>query len=285
MRVLLTNDDGISSAGLCALVRAFCHSHQVLVAAPATNKSGVSSQINPKSFLCVKKASIEGAKEAFAVEGSPVDCVLFGMSHFDSIDVVVSGINNGANLGTDVIYSGTCGAARQAAFLGVPGIALSVDFDLAEPSGYISCSEESVYFDKLAHFALKNLEQLIALCAKPVLCKRVLSPTQEADGEKYYEFFVNVNAPAAEKYKGARLTYPCVRRYFQDTEREQKGDDAVFSNKGKLVVLSLARAQECASDFEACKSGFVAVSQIYSEPSFPPLDEGVAKEALLDVSF
>ena len=283
MRVLITNDDGITSAGLLALVKAFCVEHEVFVAAPSTNKSGVSSQINPKGFLCVHRRQLAGCAEAFAVEGSPVDCVLFGMSYFGDIDVVVSGINDGANLGTDVIYSGTCGAARQASFLGVPGIALSVDFDLLETEGYVSCKEGGVFFDTLADFALRNVRKLASLCGRPILCKRALSSSQGTGGEKYFEFFVNVNAPAAEKYKGAVLSYPCVRRYFQQTTCEQKGEEMVFNNTGKLVVRSSSTGQEGKSDFEVCKSGFVAISQIYSEPSCPPLDEDIAKEALFNV--
>ena len=283
MRVLLTNDDGITSAGLLALLKAFCVEHDVFVAAPSTNKSGVSSQINPKGFLCVHKAQLEGCTQAFAVEGSPVDCVLFGMSYFGDIDVVISGINDGANLGTDVIYSGTCGAARQASFLGVPGIALSVDFDLVETEGYISCKEGGVFFDTLADFAVRNVRMLASLCGKKITCKRALSKDQGTGGEKYFEFFVNVNAPAAEKYKGATLSYPCVRRYFQQTEREQKDEEMVFNNTGKLIVRSLSSGQEGKSDFEVCKSGFVAISQIYSEPSCPPLDGDMAKEVVFDV--
>ena len=283
MRILLTNDDGITSAGLLALVNAFSAEHEVFVAAPSSNKSGVSSQINPKSFLCVHRRQLAGCAQAFAVEGSPVDCVLFGVDYFGDIDVVVSGINDGANLGTDVIYSGTCGAARQASFLGVPGIALSVDFDLQDDSSYVSCKEGGVFFDTLADFAVRNVRKLSSLCGKSVLCKRTLSKDQGTGGEKYFAFFVNVNAPAAEKYKGATLSYPCVRRYFQQTTCEQKGEEMVFNNTGKLVVRSLPSGQEGKSDFEVCKSGFVAISQIYSEPFCPPLDEDMAKEVMFDV--
>lgn len=139
-RVLVTNDDGIDAPGLQAIVKALAAREdvgEVLVCAPVEEQSGKSQAITLARYLSVHpRANVEGATDAYAVDGTPADCVmlalhspLFGGSSTAaaSFDLVVSGINRGDNCGLHIIYSGTVGAAREAACKGVPAIALSLD--------------------------------------------------------------------------------------------------------------------------------------------------------------
>jgi len=128
-KVLVTNDDGIDAPGLRALVRAFSGSIEVVVVAPAINRSGSTSFASILSGpVTVETVAVQGAKTAYAVTGYPADCVLIavtGLMKDDPPDLVVSGINSGANVADTWAYSGTLGAARIAALHGIPAIAVS----------------------------------------------------------------------------------------------------------------------------------------------------------------
>ena len=127
MTILLTNDDGIQAKGINVIAeRLIKDGHEVYVVAPDSNRSAVSHHITIWNVNTLKNQG----ENRWSCSGYPSDCVCVGLESnlFDfKFDVVVSGINQGANMGTDIIYSGTCGAARQAVLNGVPGIALSVD--------------------------------------------------------------------------------------------------------------------------------------------------------------
>lgn len=130
MHLLLVNDDGISSRLLHVLCRAAAaRGHHVTVSAPATQQSAKSHSFTVSAPLMVRRAQMEGADAAWAVEGSPVDsCRLGVMALADApIDVVVSGINDGYNAGLATFVSGTVGAAREAAFQGLKALALSME--------------------------------------------------------------------------------------------------------------------------------------------------------------
>ena len=128
-RVLITNDDGITAPGLAALVRAFSAMTEVVVVAPAGNRSGSTSYASILSGrVDVDTVAVNGARAAYAVHGYPADCVLIalkGLMMDEPPDLVISGINAGANTGDAWAYSGTLGAARIAALHGVPAIAVS----------------------------------------------------------------------------------------------------------------------------------------------------------------
>ena len=124
-RILVTNDDGIQSAGLAALKDALAPLGEVTVVAPLTETSAISHALTLHNPLRLEPAG-EGA---FAVGGTPADCVTLGI--FSVLrqlpDLIVSGINRGLNVGDDVTYSGTVAAALEGALLGVPSIAVSVE--------------------------------------------------------------------------------------------------------------------------------------------------------------
>lgn len=129
MRILLTNDDGIHAPGLRCAARALIErGHAVTVVAPMTEQSAVGHAVTLRSPLRAKRIA-ENGFTGFAVEGTPVDCVKLALAHLlpAAPDCVVSGINNGANVGVDILYSGTVSAATEGALTGIPSFAVSMD--------------------------------------------------------------------------------------------------------------------------------------------------------------
>ena len=128
-RVLITNDDGIDAPGLSALVQAFSPTADIVVVAPTDNRSGSTSYASILSRQVeVETRHVAGAGTAYAVDGYPADCVLIALTGLmvdDPPDLVISGINTGANVGDAWAYSGTLGAARISALHGIPAIAVS----------------------------------------------------------------------------------------------------------------------------------------------------------------
>jgi 5'-nucleotidase len=126
--ILITNDDGIYAGGIMALVRTLKPDYEVHVVAPEAEMSAVGHAITLSSPLRVHKVEKEGAFFGYAVVGTPADCVKIAIQELlpRVPDVVLSGINLGANLGVNVLYSGTVSAATEGAFLGVPSAAISL---------------------------------------------------------------------------------------------------------------------------------------------------------------
>ena len=129
MRILLVNDDGIDAVGIRSLAGALSKTHTVWIAAPDRQRSAASMGMTLDQPLRAVKREVEGAAIAYAVDGTPVDCTRLGLGNLvpEKPDLVISGINHGPNLGSDTLYSGTCGGAQQAAVLGVQAIAMSLD--------------------------------------------------------------------------------------------------------------------------------------------------------------
>lgn len=126
MKILLTNDDGIEAAGLHAIYDAIKDLGDVHVVAPLRVQSATSHAITLHRAMAVTPYACEKFK-GFAVDGRPADCVKLALAELiGPVDLVISGINHGANVGINVHYSGTVGAAREAAFQGTPAIALSL---------------------------------------------------------------------------------------------------------------------------------------------------------------
>ncbi|BEU87770.1 5'/3'-nucleotidase SurE [Selenomonas sp. TAMA-11512] len=132
MRVLLTNDDGIEADGIEALVAALASSHKIVVAAPTREMSGMSHAITVGKPLSVTHcAYLEEAYgvETYCIDGTPADCVMLYLEAIADTkpDLVISGINHGSNLGTDVLYSGTVNAAMEGYLHDIPAIAVSLE--------------------------------------------------------------------------------------------------------------------------------------------------------------
>ena len=143
MKILLTNDDGYDAPNIKNLFKALSKDHEVWIVAPANNCSGMSAAI---SFL--KETKIKKIDDyTYAVDGTPADCTYFGLLSVLGFepDMVVAGINHGANLGNDVLYSGTVGAAVGGRSLKFPPVAISVaSYDAIDPNYFANKSAEII---------------------------------------------------------------------------------------------------------------------------------------------
>ncbi|HEV8110205.1 MAG TPA: 5'/3'-nucleotidase SurE [Burkholderiales bacterium] len=142
MRILITNDDGVYSPGIAALAQVASRFGEVRIVAPDVEMSSTSASITSSRPLSYKRTQLPTpGLEAYRVNGTPGDCVMLGTTLWEKVDVVLSGINIGLNLGNAIWHSGTLAGAKQAALLGLRGIALSApatdreqpDFELLKP--------------------------------------------------------------------------------------------------------------------------------------------------------
>ena len=152
MTILLTNDDGIHAPGLWALYRALKSDHNLVVVAPERERSAVGHGITLHKPLRAYKVTVNGGDEGWAVTGTPADCVKLSMVELlgRRPDLVISGINPGANVGVNLNYSGTVAAAKEAALYGVPALAVSVQ------------SPENPFYDDAARFVAQLVPTLRA---------------------------------------------------------------------------------------------------------------------------
>jgi 5'-nucleotidase len=139
VRILISNDDGIYSPGIAALARVSSRFGDIRIVAPDVEMSSAGHAITSSRPLTYKRTPI-GSFEAYRVNGTPADCVALGAYHWQKVDIVLSGINLGANLGNAMWHSGTVAAAKQGVLMGLRGIALSApaaddepNFELIEP--------------------------------------------------------------------------------------------------------------------------------------------------------
>jgi len=232
MRILLANDDGVGSGGISVLADTLRRSHEVWIVAPETEKSGSSHAVTLHDAIRVRRIG----ERTFSCRGTPADCVLVALLGLVpvGIDLVVSGINHGPNLGTDIVYSGTAAAARQAAFMGRPAVALSVD-----------SYEPPFHFEGPARFVLRNLETLRSLW----------SP----------DHFVNVNFPntAADADPECRITFPSRRIYRDQLVSFPAPNSDLFCFLGGLAPDT---HPEEGSDCDAVAKGLISVSPILLHP-------------------
>lgn len=194
MRILLTNDDGYFSKGILLLKKELEKYGEVIISAPNNVQSGKSCSITITKPLEI--AEIE--KNIYSVSGTPVDCVIFGLSQLGKFDLVVSGCNNSPNMGVDTIYSGTLGACRQALIAGVPTISFS-------------CHDEKCF---------SHIEKYTKQVMDFILKNNLLSE----------DYFINVNYPRGNvKYKGMKIT----KLYFQKVKYSTKDfiDDLFVSDR------------------------------------------------------
>lgn len=129
MRILVANDDGIYSPGIAALARAATKFGEVRVVAPDVEQSSASFAITSSRPVRYRRTEIFDDIEAYRVNGTPADCVALGAYHWDHVDLVLSGVNLGPNLGNATWHSGTLAAAKQGVLLGLRGIAFSAPAD------------------------------------------------------------------------------------------------------------------------------------------------------------
>jgi 5'-nucleotidase len=180
MRILITNDDGVYSPGIAALAQVAAAFGEVRVVAPDVEMSSASSSITSSRPVTYKHTPLNGI-DAYRVNGTPADCVTLGVSLWEKVDLVLSGVNIGTNLGNAIWHSGTLAGARQATLLGLRGIALSAP----------ATDREAPSFELLKPWAATVLKQLLEA---PELT------------------LVNVNFPDKAP-RGTRWTCQSVRHY------------------------------------------------------------------------
>ncbi len=183
MRILITNDDGVYSPGIAALAQVAARFGDVRVVAPDVEMSSASHAITASRPVTYKRTRVPGLEqvEAYRVNGTPGDCVMLGTTLWDNVELVLSGINIGTNLGNAIWHSGTLAGAKQAALLGLRGIALSAP----------ATDREEPQFEALKPWAATVLQ---ALLEARELC------------------LVNVNFPAKSP-RGTLWTRQSMRHY------------------------------------------------------------------------
>jgi 5'-nucleotidase len=224
MRILVTNDDGIYSPGLLALAKAASQFGDVRVVAPDVEQSSMGHAITASRPLSFKKTTL-GDFQAHRVNGTPADCVALGAYNWERVDVVLSGINLGPNLGNSVWHSGTLAAAKQAALLGLRGVALSTPAGRTEPA-----------FDVLAPYVHRVLE-----------CLLLQAPWLK---------LVNVNFP--RQPKGLMWTRQSVRQYDGEVV---PGEDPMGRKHFWLTVRPIEETEE-GTDRWAAKEGWVSLTPL-----------------------
>ncbi|MDR2110885.1 MAG: 5'/3'-nucleotidase SurE [Spirochaetaceae bacterium] len=232
MNILLTNDDGINCEGLIKFAEALRRGRsRILVVVPDSNRSGVSHSLS----LSGPVRLVRHGEDTWLCSGTPADCVLAASLGGLPVkpDLVLSGINAGPNIGTDIIYSGTAAAARQAALQGIPAIAFSLA-GMAEP----------LYWDPAVAFAVEKLDKLIGYWAEDV--------------------FLNVNLPNIPDIPGDMIiTFPSRRHYFDDIVifTAPNGHNYNFIKGGPIVT-----EPEAGSDWDAVSRNHVSVSPVFVHP-------------------
>jgi 5'-nucleotidase len=239
VRLLLVNDDGFEAAGLATLARAVGAVHEVWIVAPESERSGASNAITLKDSIRVR----EVGPRTYSCRGTPADCVLVALLGLvpDPVDLVLSGINHGPNLGTDILYSGTAGGARQATLMGRAGVALSVNA-YAPPYD----------FQSAADFALRNLETFRTLADE--------------------DHFVNVNFPNTDCSRAQpMITFPSRRIYRDELKTYTAPNRDLFCFIGG--PLPDARLEE-GSDCDAVTRGFISITPVHVHPAYhDPIEE------------
>jgi 5'-nucleotidase len=184
MRVLLTNDDGIEADGLQTLRRALLKVPEVELAviAPDGNRSAMARSITTRRPLWVQEVDFGDGTVGYATDGTPVDCVRFarlGLIENFEADVIVAGINHGANLGDDITYSGTVAAAFEGIVLGLPAIAVSQQSGARELDFRLGRSFD---FDVAAEFTARVVAELDDVPLQDGTLLNINVPADEPDG-------------------------------------------------------------------------------------------------------
>ena len=224
MRILVANDDGIYSPGIAALAHSAAKFGDVRVVAPDVEQSSAGHAITSSRPLRYRPTRIFDEIEAYRVNGTPADCVALGINQWKHVDIVLSGINLGLNLGNATWHSGTLAAAKQAVLLGIRGIALSAP-----------ASDEASEFSALEPWIDRALEALLAH-EEPRLVN--VNFPREPRGLRWTE-------QAVDQYDGKVVpdTDPMGREHFWFTvvrlERLREGTDLWAVDKGYVSLTPL----------------------------------------------
>ncbi|HOM65159.1 MAG TPA: 5'/3'-nucleotidase SurE [Ignavibacteriales bacterium] len=201
LKILVTNDDGITAPGIYALAKELQKIADVTVVAPLTEQSAVGHAITMKNPLRLKDIIINNEFFGYAFDGTPADCVKMGIRNIlkEKPDLVISGINNGANTAINIIYSGTVSGAREAAIMDVPSIAVSVTSH--EPKTYdIAAQIAAEYAIKVFKNPLPNgtlLNINVPNCSKEEIKGHIVTKQGKSKWDDEYEERID---PMGKKY-------------------------------------------------------------------------------------
>lgn len=237
MNILVTNDDGIDSEGIYSLVKELNTIGNIIVSAPDSQRSACSHSITMHGPITVRETKFHDIDcKAFAVSGTPADCVKLAYERLAgcSIDFVLSGINDGANLGTDVLYSGTVSAAIEGALLDIPSMAVSLLYGQVVRDYSVS-----------AYFARKIFEKFTT--------------------EKYVPgTVININVPPCgmKDIKGISATTLGIRKYTNSYKemKDEKGN-LVYMMAGDIVKTENGST----TDIFAVENNYISVTPLHYE--------------------
>jgi 5'-nucleotidase len=250
MKILLTNDDGIQATGLHALRRALMAvpGAEVAVIAPDANRSASARSITTRQPLWVEEVEFEDGSTGYATDGTPVDCVRFatlGLIGF-APELIVSGINHGANLGDDITYSGTVAAALEGVVLGVPAMAVSQQSNKREMD-----------------FRLGREFDFTAAAA---FCAQLVSSLPERPLPQ--GMLLNVNCPALslDELAGVRVTRLGKRLYRDRLELQDEPDpDGRRRRRYRIYGDDPSYHHEDGTDFAAIDADMISVTPLHFE--------------------
>jgi 5'-nucleotidase len=246
MRILITNDDGVYAPGLLALHRALSRRHQVQTVAPETEQSAVGHAITLADPIRIRRLGPRTGMDGWAVSGTPADCVKLAVNELlaQPPELVVSGINLGANVGVNLLYSGTVSAATEAAILGLASIAVSLN------------THHDPDFSYAARFAAHLADALPGLGLPPA------TP-------------LNVNVPAlpAGEIKGVRLCRQSQARLVERfIRREDPRGHVYYWQAGE----TMGQQDGMDTDHAALEAGYVTITPVRQDLTHGPALEGLA---------
>ncbi len=254
MRILISNDDGVYADGIWTLARQLSKIAEVTIVAPDREQSAVGTAVTLRRPLRVQKISpLNPGIEAYSVEGTPSDSVIVALGKIlpEKVDLVVSGINQGSNLGEDVLISGTVGAALAAYLRGFPAIAVSTGI----------WNEQ--HFNDVAKFAALLVKRIGAMTLPSTL-------------------FLNINMPdlPLAEAKGVKITRLAHRSHVNSVEEGHDGRRAYYM----LVRASINEQTDKRTDIWAINQGNISITplHLFLNNRFPPVLLDKLTSGLLD---
>lgn len=234
MKLLLTNDDGIHAKGIYALCKELEQHHDITMIAPDDQRSATSHSITITEPLMVREVKLQGLKsKAYSVSGTPADCVRIGLNQLvdHKVDMVISGINIGYNMGTDILYSGTVSAAVEATLCKIPAIAVSTDQD----------AELEVY-------------GIAARYVTGIIEKAITNKIED-------DIVLNVNVPALDQkdikgMKVCKIGKMQYKAFFKETDSNE--DRRLYNLEGERVVDHIEE-----SDSYYINDGYVTITPLH----------------------
>ncbi len=235
LKILVTNDDGINAIGIKKLAHSLKKLGRVIIVAPDRERSATGHAITMHQPLRVEKVDFHDSKiDAWSINGTPSDCVKIAVESIltEKPDIIVSGINNGSNLGTDVLYSGTVSAAIEGAIHNIPSLAMSVYGKVHN----INYEGAAFYSCKLIEMALVN--------------------------KMPNNLVLNINFPSSgnNEIKGIKITELGIRKYQNSyEERKDPMGKSYYWLSGSLIEINNTDT----SDVECVKNGYISVTPLH----------------------